>query len=172
MDGSAIEKGNDHEEHDSNPVSLWSSRLDHPAGFRGRSATPQRGGQPGYGHRPAGQDDHLTAACGGGNAAGGDHPSTGGGDAAGGDRPSSGGGDAAGLDTGSGSGNSAELDAPSPAAFSRAGSRAPRTTPRPKRRRQRRTPLTCVKQPRIAESGVFVFFPGKSAGHSGTAEVH
>ena len=61
---------------------------------------------------------------------------------------------------------------PPPAAFSRAGSRAPRTTPRPKRRRQRRTPLTCVKQPRIAESGVFVFFPGKSAGHSGTAEVH
>ena len=159
MDGSAIEKGNDHEEHDSNPVGLWSSRLDHPAGFRGRSATPQRGGRPGYGRRPAGQDDHLTAACGGGNAAGGD-------------RPSSGGGDAAGLDTGSGSGNSAELDAPSPAAFSRAGSRAPRTTPRPKRRRQRRTPLTCVKQPRIAESGVFVFFPGKSAGHSGTAEVH
>ncbi len=172
MDGSAIEKGNDHEEHDSNPVGLWSSRLDHPAGFRGRSATPQRGGRPGYGRRPAGQDDHLTAACGGGNAAGGDRPSTGGGDAAGGDRPSSGGGDAAGLDTGSGSGNSAELDAPSPAAFSRAGSRAPRTTPRPKRRRQRRTPLTCVKQPRIAESGVFVFFPGKSAGHSGTAEVH
>lgn len=172
MDGSAIEKGNDHEEHDSNPVSLWSSRLDHPAGFRGRSATPQRGGRPGYGRRPAGQDDHLTAACGGGNAAGGDRPSTGGGDAAGGDRPSSGGGDAAGLDTGSGSGNSAELDAPSPAAFSRAGSRAPRTPPRPKRRRQRRTPLTCVKQPRIAESGVFVFFPGKSAGHSGTAEVH
>ncbi len=172
MDGSAIEKGNDHEEHDSNPVGLWSSRLDHPAGFRGRSATPQRGGRPGYGHRPAGQDDHLTAACGGGNAAGDDRPSTGGGDAAGGDRPSSGGGDAAGLDTGSGSGNSAELDAPSPAAFSRAGSRAPRTTPRPKRRRQRRTPLTCVKQPRIAESGVFVFFPGKSAGHSGTAEVH
>ena len=159
MDGSAIEKGNDHEEHDSNPVGLWSSRLDHPAGFRGRSATPQRGGRPGYGHRPAGQDDPLTAACGGGNAAGGDRPSTGG-------------GDAAGLDTGSGSGNSAELDAPSPAAFSRAGSRAPRTTPRPKRRRQRRTPLTCVKQPRIAESGVFVFFPGKSAGHSGTAEVH
>lgn len=159
MDGSAIEKGNDHEEHDSNPVGLWSSRLDHPAGFRGRSATPQRGGRPGYGRRPAGQDDHLTAACGGGNAAGGDRPSTGG-------------GDAAGLDTGSGSGNSAELDAPSPAAFSRAGSRAPRTTPRPKRRRQRRTPLTCVKQPRIAESGVFVFFPGKSAGHSGTAEVH
>lgn len=172
MDGSAIEKGNDHEEHDSNPVGLWSSRLNHPAGFRGRSATPQRGGRPGYGRRPAGQDDHLTAACGGGNAAGGDRPSTGGGDAAGGDRPSSGGGDAAGLDTGSGSGNSAELDAPSPAAFSRAGSRAPRTTPRPKRRRQRRTPLTCVKQPRIAESGVFVFFPGKSAGHSGTAEVH
>ena len=172
MDGSAIEKGNDHEEHESNPVGLWSSRLDHPAGFRGRSATPQRGGRPGYGRRPAGQDDHLTAACGGGNAAGGDRPSTGGGDAAGGDRPSSGGGDAAGLDTGSGSGNSAELDAPSPAAFSRAGSRAPRTTPRPKRRRQRRTPLTCVKQPRIAESGVFVFFPGKSAGHSGTAEVH
>ncbi len=172
MDGSAIEKGNDHEEHDSNPVGLWSSRLDHPAGFRGKSATPQRGGRPGYGRRPAGQDDHLTAACGGGNAAGGDRPSTGGGDAAGGDRPSSGGGDAAGLDTGSGSGNSAELDAPSPAAFSRAGSRAPRTTPRPKRRRQRRTPLTCVKQPRIAESGVFVFFPGKSAGHSGTAEVH
>lgn len=172
MDGSAMEKGNDHEEHDSNPVGLWSSRLDHPAGFRGRSATPQRGSRPGYGRRPAGQDDHLTAACGGGNAAGGDRPSTGGGDAAGGDRPSSGGGDAAGLDTGSGSGNSAELDAPSPAAFSRAGSRAPRTTPRPKRRRQRRTPLTCVKQPRIAESGVFVFFPGKSAGHSGTAEVH
>lgn len=153
MDGSAIEKGNDHEEHDSNPVGLWSSRLDHPAGFRGRSATPQRGGRPGYGHRPAGQDDHLTAACGGGNAAGGDRPSTGG-------------GDAAGLDTGSGSGNSAELDAPSPAAFSRAGSRAPRTTPRPKRRRQRRTPLTCVKQPRIAESGVFVSFPGKCSGRS------